>query len=397
MKTNNSKLVIFGAGRIGRSFLGQLFSNAGYEVVFIDIDLNLVNALNNTRSYDVIHRSDHDELIRVKNVRAIHTENIQQAEQEISTAGILALSVGIKGLRDSMGLLAKGLLMRYNTFGDLPIDIIIAENLRNADTFVKKNLVPLLPLEYPFDKLVGLVQTSIGKMVPIQSNNKDQGNPLYIIAEPYNSLIVDAEGFKNSIPTVQNLEPKTNINAWVDRKLFIHNMGHASTAYLGYYLNPETKYIHEVLSNRRNQQVIRSVMQQSADILLKKYPDVFNLNELTLHIDDLIARFQNKALGDTIYRVGCDLQRKLGPEDRFAGAISMALEYNCQYDKILQMLAYSIRFRAKDESGSLHPADNKILETLENGPSAVLSDICKFNVGTHQELFRKTLELYINI
>ena len=30
------KILIFGAGKIGRSFIGQLFSRAGYELVFID-------------------------------------------------------------------------------------------------------------------------------------------------------------------------------------------------------------------------------------------------------------------------------------------------------------------------------------------------------------------------
>ena len=29
------KIVIFGAGKIGRSFIGQLFSRSGYEVILI--------------------------------------------------------------------------------------------------------------------------------------------------------------------------------------------------------------------------------------------------------------------------------------------------------------------------------------------------------------------------
>ena len=71
-----------------------------------------------------------------------------------------------------------------------------------------------------------------------------------------------------------------------------------------------------------------------AEILLLKYPDEFTLNDLTEHIDDLLTRFQNVALGDTVYRVGCDLMRKLGPDDRLAGAITQAIELNLPYDRI---------------------------------------------------------------
>ena len=45
--------VIFGAGSIGRGFIGQLFSQAGLEVVFVEVDPNLVRELNARGSYPV--------------------------------------------------------------------------------------------------------------------------------------------------------------------------------------------------------------------------------------------------------------------------------------------------------------------------------------------------------
>ena len=64
------KLLLFGAGNIGRSFIGQLFSRAGYEVVFVDIDSNIVNALNSRRSYTVVVKGNNreDELIEIAGV-----------------------------------------------------------------------------------------------------------------------------------------------------------------------------------------------------------------------------------------------------------------------------------------------------------------------------------------
>ena len=60
------KLVQFGAGKIGRSFIGQLFSLSGYEVVFIDVYKPVVEALNNRRQYQVVIKSDHDELLLIE-------------------------------------------------------------------------------------------------------------------------------------------------------------------------------------------------------------------------------------------------------------------------------------------------------------------------------------------
>lgn len=65
--------------------------------------------------------------------------------------------------------------------------------------------------------------------------------------------------------------------------------------------------------------------------------DIF-MKYSTEHIDDLLYRFKNKALGDTIFRVGCDLTRKLSAEDRLAGAIHESFELNLPYDKILTAL-----------------------------------------------------------
>ena len=90
-------------------------------------------------------------------------------------------------------------------------------------------------------------------------------------------------------------------------------------------------------------------MVQSSEILLKKYPGEFSQEDLIVHIDDLLTRFQNKALGDTIFRVGSDLFRKLGPEDRLSGAIRSAISFNTPYDKILFALVCGCHFRAKDE------------------------------------------------
>lgn len=372
------KIVLFGAGKIGRSFIGQVFNRSGYEVVFIDINKQLLDLLNEQKKYKLVIKSNKgDEVIQVSKVRGIHLSNTEAVIKELADASLATLSVGQQGMPTALPLIAKSLLLRQQKHGDWALDIIIAENMRNADVYIKTELTKLLPGDYPLDDLVGLVETSIGKMVPIMSQKDLEIDPLQVFAEPYNSLIVAKNGFKNPIPEVEYLAPKENIKAWVDRKLFIHNLGHATAAYLGYQNDPQSLYIYEVLSDIKVFNATRETMLQSANILMALYPGEFTIAQLEVHINDLLERFQNKALGDTIFRVGCDLYRKLSSEDRLVGPINAAKNLGLPFDCILDIIKAALNFRATDENGRHYPTDEQFFVEAEKGLEHVLKNICK--------------------
>ncbi|NLO01328.1 MAG: mannitol-1-phosphate 5-dehydrogenase [Bacteroidales bacterium] len=379
MQTENKKIIIFGGGKIGRSFIGQLFSSGGYEVVFVDISLPVINELNKRGKYEVVIKSDTDKIIIVKNVRGVDARDKKLVAKEISDASILAVSVGLNALPHIIPLIADGLKERYELNRKSAIDIIIAENMRNASQYFSEQLSKYLPEKYPLSDLVGLVETSIGKMVPIMPEKIEKEDALRVFAEPYNTLILDKKAFINPIPDINGLSPKENMKAWVDRKLFIHNLGHAATAYRGFFYDSRFQYVWEALEVPRIFSTVRDTMLQAAALLLKKYPDEFTTKDLTDHVDDLLSRFRNKALGDTIYRVGCDLLRKLGPEDRLAGAIRLAVALDMPYDKILKALIARFEFRAKDEKGEMHPSDIQFTKIYEKGVTEVLKKVCGFD------------------
>jgi mannitol-1-phosphate 5-dehydrogenase len=385
------KLVLFGAGRIGRSFIGQLCSRSGFEVVFVDINEQIINVLNQEKAYQVVIKSDQDEILRIEPVRGIHAGNRAGVEEEVAGAGIVAVSTGIDGLPGVFGLLAGGLMKRYERNPDLALDIIIAENLRNADQYFSSGLKKHLPPDYPLDKLVGLIETSIGKMVPIMPREEMLNDPLRVYAEPYNTLILDGAGFKNSIPEVAGLAPKEHIKAWVDRKLFIHNLGHAAAAYLGNAHHPDYTYIYEVLDDAKIRDDVRSVMKQSAVVLLRMYPDDFTDDFLLAHIDDLLHRFGNRSLGDTIFRVGTGLMRKLGPEDRIVAPVKAAVRLGLPYDLLLRTLVFGCRFSARDEQGKANPEDEAFAEVFKLGIEAVLKRVCGLEPLKYADLYKKAI------
>jgi mannitol-1-phosphate 5-dehydrogenase len=207
--------------------------------------------------------------------------------------------------------------------GAPPLDIIICENLRGAATAFAAGLREHLPADFPLDSAVGLIETSIGKMVPIVPAEVRRRDRLVVYAEAYNTLVLDAKGFKNPIPSVPGLDPKQNMPAYVDRKAFIHNCGHAACAYLGHLAHPEAVYIWEVMADSEVEEFGRRSMWESGRALIRRYPDEFDEQNQGEHVEDLLVRFANRSLGDTIHRVGRDLPRKLSRDDRLVGALLM--------------------------------------------------------------------------
>jgi mannitol-1-phosphate 5-dehydrogenase len=223
---------------------------------------------------------------------------------------------------------------------------------------------------------------------------KEVKDPLLVYAEPYNTLILDKNGFKNPIPQVPGLSPKENIKAWVDLKAFVHNLGHAAAAYFGFYRYPERIYLYEVLYDPFVCFFVRNAMYQSAWALIAEYPSAFIGYDLSKHIDDLIYRFRNKQLGDTMFRVGSDLKRKLGGADRVVGAIKLARKHGLPYSKLIDVFVYGLLFRAKDESGRMIDDDIDFAFMLETGLDEVLTSVCELDQQQDKRLIVKIEQRY---
>ncbi|OFW54096.1 MAG: hypothetical protein A2163_03470 [Actinobacteria bacterium RBG_13_35_12] len=380
------KLLQFGAGNIGRSFIGQLFSRSGYEVVFIDINKELVKELNKKRAYKlVIKRNEFpDEIILIDNVRAIDGYDKEAVIREIVDTDILATAVGKYTLPQIVSVIAQGLQLREEKRGKNPLDIIIAENFRNVADYLRKELKSLLPLEYPFEGLVGLIESSIGKMVPLMKEEDKKKDLLWVFAEPYNTLIVDKKGFKNPIPQIRDLWAVENIKAYVDRKLFIHNLGHSAAAYLGYQYDSKMTFIYEALEVPEIYKIVREGMKQSAVALNEAYPKDLALPDLQNHIDDLLFRFQNKSLEDTIFRVGRDLYRKLDKNERLIGPMLLAQRQGTPYNKIKVTFYAALDFKAKDQKGEMYPLDKIFFQReYPRGLKHILKSVC--HLFSHQD------------
>ena len=392
MASATKTFVQFGAGNIGRSFIGRLFAEAGYQVVFIDVDSRLVSLLNERRSYPVVvKQNDRPDQVRlIGGVSAIDGRDREAVIDVLTQADGMATSVGQRGLQAVLPLLAAALELRAANKAP-PLDLIIAENLRSGAAWFRQNLRPLLSEGFDLDSRLGLVETSIGKMVPIMPQDALNEDPLQLFAEPYDTLIVDRLGFRREVPSLAGLKPVNNIAAWVDRKLFLHNMSHAALAYLGYQANPALIYCWQAMELPAVVDAVRAALLQSAAALNRAYPDDLSQEELAAHADDLLNRYRNRALGDTLHRVGRDLGRKLAREDRLIGACLLAAKHGLPFDSLIPPIRAALKFAAPDEQGRVGEADQRILQAVgERGPRAVLCEIAGLDAG--QSMDQRVLE-----
>jgi len=310
---------------------------------------------------------------------------------------VLSTAVGVNNLQGVYPSIAQGLAKRAE-LGKGPVDVIICENIKDSSKVFVEGLEKYLPKKYNLDSMAGLVETCIGKMVPIMSEEERRRDPLLVYAEAYNRIILDEKGFKNGIPKVEGLEPKRNIAAYVDRKLFVHNMGHAATAYLGFLTDPEMRFIWEVIGDERIREAVKGAMHESGKALVLEYPDEFDDESMQEHIDNLIERFNNKALGDTIFRVGRDVQRKLSRNDRLIGALLLDVKHSVPAPFTTLVVPAATLFRGRDEKGRLDLRDEVFSkEVYPHGIDYILRTTCGLDDGKEASLVKNIRKAYARI
>lgn len=357
------KAIMYGGGNIGRGFIGALLSQSGYEVTFIDVAEPVVNYLREHHEYPVRYVSSQGhEDVMVQNVTAINGNDQDAVSDAIAACDIMATAVGARILKFIVGNLVAGLRKRW-AMTDKPLNIIICENLMDANKVLETMLKEQLTAEECklFDQRVGLVEASIGRMVPVQTEEMKDGNPMRVCVERYGYLPTDKAAFKGGVPEIKSMVPFEPFDFYIKRKLYIHNMGHATCAYLGDVLG--LAYIYESIDVADVHIVVQNAMLESAMALSKQYGVA--LEQVLLHITDLLSRFTNAALMDTCQRVGGDPGRKLSADDRLIGSSLLCLENGVTPAYIALGAACAVRRYIQEAEGmeqSLRAAEKVLAE-----------------------------------
>ncbi len=265
------KVVQFGAGSIGRGFIGQLLSESGFEVVFVDVVPELINQLNERRTYPIRMACEEPWTVEVTDVRAVDSRDIDAVAREIGSADLMSTAVGVNVLPRIAPTIAAGIAARSDAGVETPINIIICENLQNMGAFLKGEVEKALPPQFHdyLDRNVGFVESVVGRMAPIMTPEQKRENVLLVIVEPYKHLPVSRSAIRGELPEIAGVEPSDNFQSFVDRKLYTHNAGHAVAAYLGYLKGHVD--IHEAVADAQINAVVRAALAETGEALVKKH------------------------------------------------------------------------------------------------------------------------------
>ena len=362
------KAIMYGAGNIGRGFIGQLFCESGYEVSFIDVNVTVIDKLNAEGQYPIyITNGEKYDTHIVKNVKGIDGRDVNAIANAMAEADIMATAVGVNILKFIAEPFAAGVKCRMEKRIKAPLNVIICENMIEADKYfadLVKNHLNEAEQAY-FDEYIALVEPSIGRMVPTTPKEISEQNILAVCVEPYCELPVDKHAFKGEIPNIKNMVPFSPFDFYIRRKLFMHNMSHALTAYFG-NLKGYT-HIWEAAKDAEIKLIALRALIESSKALNREYG--VSMNELLEFSENLLGRFENKLLGDTVARVGKDTQRKLSENDRLVGAAKLCLKHGISPANICAGIAAGLKFAPDGDDSSaeiVHNVKEKgILRALE--------------------------------
>ncbi len=322
------KAVQFGAGNIGRGFIGYLLSNSGYHVVFADINKDIINKINSDKSYKIkIMDVECSEEI-VTNISAVDSTSDVLFE-ELKTSEIITTSVGLTILPKIASSIANTISYHFNNNTKKYINIIACENAINASSQLKQEVYKFLnELEKEYaDNYIGFPNCSVDRIVPPVKSD----NIIDVVVENYYEWNVEKYAFKGDIPEIKGINLVDDLMPYIERKLFTLNTGHAITAYLGYLKKIDT--IDLSIDNQKIYSIVKNAMLESGNALIKKYN--FDKESHINYIDKIIGRFKNPYLKDDVIRVGREPIRKLGSDDRLIKPLKTALNHINYIDKII--------------------------------------------------------------
>ncbi|WP_446244033.1 mannitol-1-phosphate 5-dehydrogenase [Rossellomorea sp. NS-SX7] len=375
------RTVHFGAGNIGRGFIGALFSKSGYHVTFVDIAEGIIGKLNEEGTYQVKLATEKQESETISNVSGLnnlHQEN--EVIEEITHATYLTTAIGPNILPRIAPLISKGIEKRVLT-SDEPLYVIACENQIGATDILKGHIMEQLShdVKSKMEGKIHFFNSAVDRIVPIQNHES-----LDVLVEPYYEWVVEAN---ETIPPVTGMTIVGDLAPFIERKLFTVNTGHAVIAYLGYLKGKTT--IDETLADENIAEQVKETLKETGAYLVKQY----GLDESghLSYIEKNIERFKNAYLNDGVTRVGRAPMRKLGPDDRLVRPTTEAQKAGLSYSYLAKAIAAALLFN--------HPEDQEAVELQnmikENGVPYVLKKVSSLDESSPitEEVVRQYEEL----
>lgn len=334
------RAIHFGAGNIGRGFIGKILADAGWSVTFADVNETLVGLIARDGRYpvDIVgFGSRREEVTGVTAVSSIGDEIVAR----IASADLVTTAVGPAVLPKIAPTIARGLEARVAAGNHAPLNIIACENTIRGTTQLKEAVLGHLPASVAsvVESEVGFADSAVDRIVPPAP--PIEGEPLAVTVEEFSEWIVDRTQLKSWTHDIPGMELTDDLMAFVERKLFTLNTGHAITAYLGFEKGLPT--IRDAIEDAGIRTVVKAAMEESGAVLIRRYG--FDPAKHAAYIEKILGRFANPFIRDDVARVGREPLRKLGKGDRLIRPLLGTLEYDLPRANLVKGIAAALHYR----------------------------------------------------
>ena len=351
-----------GAGNIGRGFIGALLSQAGWHVTFADVVEPIIEALNRGHGYTVhILDSDPGE-IAIDHVDGVISTSPEFA-QRVAQCDLITTAVGPNVLPIIAKSIAAGIQARKAAGNTAPMNVVCCENGLRTTTRLKNEVLKHLSEEETafLEASVGFADCAVDRICP----KPNFENILDAAVERYCEWDVESAAWKGEKPDIPGLTFADNLMAYLERKLFTLNSGHAICAYLGYLKGYQT--IKESVADPAIGAIVHAAISESGEGLIREFgfdPDVHHA-----YVEKIFARYQNPYLEDEVLRVGREPIRKLEAGDRLIKPLVATASYGLPVDHLVFGAAAALRFDCPDD-----PQSAELQKKLRaEGPAAALT------------------------
>lgn len=331
--------VHFGAGNIGRGFVGMLLHEAGVEVVFADVAEKLIDDLKNSGSYTVHAVGTGGFDYTVDGYRAVNSAKEPEAlTAELAKADIITTAVGPHILKFVAPAIAAGIAARPE--GSPRVAIMACENAINATDILEEEVRKNYKGS-DLDERALFANTAVDRIVPAQA--PDAG--LDVTVEVFHEWVVDRTPFGGTEPEIPGITWVNNLEPYIERTLFTLGTGHAATAWFGYRAG--YSQISEAITDREVRPWVVAVLAETGQLLVAKHG--IDIQVQQAYMNKILDRFANPYLPDTAERVGRGPLRKLSRNDRIVGPAAQLAERGLDYTSLVDAFCAGLAFNPEGD------------------------------------------------
>ncbi|NJI61483.1 mannitol-1-phosphate 5-dehydrogenase [Microbacterium oxydans] len=329
------KAVHFGAGNIGRGFVGLLLRQGGYEVVFSDVADALVDAINAVDSYTVHEAGPGGTDHVVTGFRAVNSRTDPAVAEEVATADVVTTAVGPTVLRFVAPSIVAGLALRSPDAA--PLQVMACENAIGATDLLRQEIATAAGADAEMLLARAIfANTAVDRIVPAQP--ADGG--VDVTVEPYFEWAIESGPFGGALPAIPGAHFVDDLAPYIERKLFTVNTGHAATAYFGARAGIER--ISDALADPAIAASVSAALEETSAVLVAEHG--LDPADLAAYRATILERFRNPALVDTVQRVGRQPLRKISRHERFVGPAAMAAERGLPTAALVAAVSAALEF-----------------------------------------------------